>query len=80
MCDAADSLMGALASAKTSLSTARYVRGLLDRFHGDLRRAVTAYNAGPYAVEKYGGVPPYAETRAYVDNVIQSYRRYKKQR
>lgn len=57
----------------------RYMRGLLDRFHGDLRRAVAAYNAGPYAVEKYGGVPPYAETRAYVDNVLQSYRRYKKQ-
>ena len=59
---------------------ARYMRGLLDRFHGDLRRAVAAYNAGPHAVEKYGGVPPYAETRAYVENVLQSYRRYKKQR
>ena len=59
---------------------ARYIRGLLDRFHGDLRRAVAAYNAGPHAVEKYGGVPPYAETRAYVENVLESYRRYKKQR
>lgn len=58
----------------------RYIRGLLDRFHGDLRRAVAAYNAGPYAVEKYGGVPPYAETRAYVQAVLQSYRRYKEQR
>ena len=58
----------------------RYFRGLLDRFHGDLRRAVAAYNAGPYAVEKYGGVPPYAETRAYVEAVLQSYRRYKEQR
>jgi len=58
----------------------RYMRGLLDRFHGDLRRAVAAYNAGPYAVEKYGGVPPYAETRAYVESVLQSYRRYKQQR
>jgi soluble lytic murein transglycosylase-like protein len=58
----------------------RYIRGLLDRFHGDLRRAVAAYNAGPAAVEKYGGVPPYAETRAYVENVLESYRRYKKQR
>lgn len=58
----------------------RYLRGLLDRFHGDLRAAVAAYNAGPYAVEKYGGVPPYAETRAYVNNVLQSYRRYKQQR
>ena len=57
----------------------RYIRGLLDRFHGDVRRAVAAYNAGPHAVEKYGGVPPYAETRAYVDHVLESYRRYKKQ-
>lgn len=55
----------------------RYIRGLLDRFHGDTLRAVAAYNAGPGAVEKYGGVPPYAETRAYVDNVLESYRRYK---
>jgi len=55
----------------------RYLRGLLDRFRGDTLRAVAAYNAGPGAVEKYGGIPPYAETRAYVDNVLESYRRYK---
>ncbi len=58
----------------------RYVRGLLDRFHGDLPRAMAAYNAGAGTVEKYGGVPPYAETRAYVARVLESYRRYKKQR
>lgn len=57
----------------------RYVRGLLERFHGDLRLAVAAYNAGPGAVEKYGGVPPYAQTQAYVDNVLESYRKYKTQ-
>jgi soluble lytic murein transglycosylase-like protein len=57
----------------------RYVRGLLERFHGDLRLAIAAYNAGPGAVEKYGGVPPYAETQAYVENVLDSYRRYKTQ-
>jgi soluble lytic murein transglycosylase-like protein len=57
----------------------RYVRGLLERFHGDLRLAVAAYNAGPGAVEKYGGVPPYAETQAYVENVLDSYRKYKTQ-
>lgn len=55
----------------------RYIRGLLDRFHGDTRLAVAAYNAGPGAVEKYGGVPPYAETQAYVDNVLDSYQKYK---
>lgn len=57
----------------------RYIRGLLDRFHGDARLAVAAYNAGPGAVEKYGGVPPYAETRTYVESVLESYRRYKVQ-
>ncbi len=57
----------------------RYVRGLLDRFHGNLRLAVAAYNAGPGAVEKYGGVPPYAETQTYVENVLDSYQKYKTQ-
>lgn len=57
----------------------RYIRGLLERFHGDLRLAVAAYNAGPGAVEKYGGVPPYAETQTYVENVLDSYQKYKTQ-
>ena len=55
---------------------ARYLRGLLDRFGGDKRLAVAAYNAGPGAVEKYGDVPPYAETRGYVQNVLASYETY----
>ncbi len=55
----------------------RYIKGLLDRFHGDLRLAVAAYNAGPGAVEKYGDVPPYAETQRYVRDVLASYRQYK---
>ncbi|HET9393695.1 MAG TPA: lytic transglycosylase domain-containing protein [Candidatus Rubrimentiphilum sp.] len=55
----------------------RYLRGLLDRFHGNMPLALAGYNAGPYAVEKYGGVPPYAETQAYVEAVLRSYRRYK---
>jgi len=49
---------------------ARYLRGLLDRFHGDTRLAVAAYNAGPDAVERYGDVPPYAETQSYVLAVL----------
>lgn len=52
----------------------RYLRGLLDRFGGDLERALAGYNAGPSAVERYQGVPPYAETTAYVDKVIALYR------
>ena len=55
---------------------ARYLRGLLDRFGGDVRLAVAAYNAGPGAVERYGGVPPYAETQAYVRKVLASYADY----
>lgn len=58
----------------------RYIRGLLDRFHGDMHLAVAAYNAGPGAVEKYGDVPPYAETQNYVQNVIASYRKYSAQK
>jgi soluble lytic murein transglycosylase-like protein len=52
---------------------ARYLRSLLDRF-GTLELAVAAYNAGPAAVERYGGVPPYLQTKAYVRNVLTRYR------
>jgi soluble lytic murein transglycosylase-like protein len=55
----------------------RYLKGLLDRFNGDVRLAVAAYNAGPDAVEKYGDVPPYAETQNYVQNVLGSYAKYR---
>jgi soluble lytic murein transglycosylase-like protein len=55
----------------------KYIRQLLDRFNGDVRLAVAAYNAGPGAVEKYGGIPPYAETQNYVQNVLSSYAKYR---
>jgi soluble lytic murein transglycosylase-like protein len=42
---------------------------LLDTFHGDLDLTLAAYNAGPGAVRKFNGVPPYRETQAYVRNV-----------
>ena len=47
-----------------------YLSLMIRRFDGDLAKALAAYNAGPEAVERYGGVPPYAETIAYVDAVL----------
>ena len=51
----------------------RYLRDLLDRFHGDLKKSLAAYNAGEQAVQRYGGVPKYPETRAYVRKVTNTY-------
>jgi soluble lytic murein transglycosylase-like protein len=45
---------------------AKYLAQQLKTFHGDVARALAAYNAGPGAVQRYGGVPPYAETQNYV--------------
>ncbi len=47
-----------------------YLGQMLTRFGGDLPRALAAYNAGPEAVQRYGGVPPYAETQAYVRAIL----------
>lgn len=58
---------------------AKYVRGLLDEFGGNIPLTVAAYNAGAGAVKKYNGVPPYAETQNYVNNVMASYEKYRAQ-
>lgn len=49
---------------------ARFLRQLLDRYGGDLRKALAGYNAGPGAVDRYGGVPPYQETQTYVSRIL----------
>jgi soluble lytic murein transglycosylase-like protein len=51
----------------------QYLRDLLERFRGDLRIALAAYNAGEAAVVTYRGMPPYGETRAYVSKVLERY-------
>jgi len=66
--DARENLMGG----------AKYLRSMLDRFDGNLTKALAAYNAGPGAVEQHGGVPPYQETQHYVENILAMYADFRK--
>jgi len=52
----------------------KYLSQMLNNFGGDVRKAVAAYNAGPQAVRDYNGVPPYRETQAYVNRVLDIYK------
>jgi len=52
----------------------RYLKSLLGRFDGNLELALAAYNAGPSAVEKHKGIPPYQETQEYVQKVMHHYK------
>jgi len=54
----------------------KYIKELLAIFDGNLVYTIAAYNAGPAAVKKYGGIPPYQETRQYVRRVMDLYRQY----
>lgn len=55
----------------------RYLSQLLERFRGNLVLTLAAYNAGPEKVEKYGGIPPYPETRRYVRKVLNQWQKYR---
>lgn len=55
----------------------KYLRELLEKYNFDLVKALAAYNAGPQRVERFGGVPPYYETRAYVARIVRDFNKKK---
>jgi len=58
---------------------ARYLRVLANQYDGDMVKMLAAYNAGPDALKKFGGLPPFEETQDYVRKVLQLYFQYKEQ-
>jgi len=65
--------------AQNILGGTRYLRWLANQFNGDMLLTLAAYNAGPDAVKKYGGVPPFEETRQYVRRVMAYYLQLRRQ-
>ncbi len=63
--------------AKNIYGGTKFLRSMIDRFNGNLKYALAAYNAGPNAVDAAGGVPDFPETKNYVEKVIQYYMGYK---
>ena len=59
---------------------ARYLKRLIDKYEGQLALALSAYNAGEKAVDRYRGIPPYPETQEYVAKVLKMYHRTLRQR
>ena len=55
----------------------KYLRELLEKYNFDLSKALAAYNAGPQKVDRYGGIPPYYETRAYVAKIVRDFNKKK---
>jgi Transglycosylase SLT domain len=55
----------------------KYLRALMEKYNFDMVRALAAYNAGPQRVERFGGVPPYYETKAYVARVVKDFNKKK---
>jgi len=66
--------------AQNIMGGTRYLRWLANQFNGDMMLTLAAYNAGPEAVRKYGGIPPFEETREYVKRVIAYYQQLRAQR
>jgi soluble lytic murein transglycosylase-like protein len=64
-------------SAQSIDGGARHIKALMRRYKGDLNLVAAAYNAGAGAVTRFGGVPPYSETQAYVEKVQVLYARYR---